>query len=69
MISKEEFIQRLRTQFGVFLNHDEYEKAYERSLVILDEIEPDSNADMFYLFIHALLLDVLKRLDTLEQMI
>ena len=67
MISKKELKLMLQSQFGIYLNLDKYEGVFERSLSILDNIEVDSNTDIFYLFIHQLILDLLDRVKKLEK--
>lgn len=67
MISKDQLKLMLQTQFGIYLNLDKYEDAFDRSLSILDTIEVESNTDVFYLFIHKLVLDLLERMDKLEK--
>lgn len=67
MISKDQLKLMLQTQFGIYLNLDKYEDAFDRSLSILDTIEVESNTDVFYLFIHKIVLDLLERMDKLEK--
>lgn len=67
MISKEKLRLMLQSQFGIYLNLEKYENAFDRSLSILDTIEVESNTDVFYLFIHKLILDLLERVEKVEK--
>ena len=66
MISKDEFHDMLQNQFGIYLNLEDHEAAFKRSLDILDDLELEKNSDVFYSFLHSLILDMLDRLDSID---
>ena len=67
MINKEELLSILQTQFGIYLNLEKHKAAFQNSLDILAKTELDSNSDVFYTFLHSLILDILHRMDLLER--
>ncbi len=66
MITKNELRHKLRAQFGVYINSEEYEIAFEQTLILLDRIQIENDQDIFQLFIHHIISHIIDRIKVLE---
>lgn len=73
MIALDEFIQLIEMQFGSYLFGKSYETAFNESIGIIKQLsvkkDDKSKQDVFYLFLHSLIIEIFNRLDRLEKII
>ncbi len=60
--------QLLIQQFGPFVRDQRYKQAFDRALTSLRTMEPHvQQIDLFYLFMHKLILELYRDVDKLER--